>query len=113
LRPEVVSLNAVIFGELANLRAMAGPSVEIVADLNPAAGHVYADPSQIRRILANLVTNARDAMPEGGTATIATLNVEFGHPSPNRPDLAPGSYVALTVSDTGGGLTDEIGRAHV
>jgi two-component system, cell cycle sensor histidine kinase and response regulator CckA len=113
LRPEVVSLNALVTAEQTTLRAMVGASVDVIVYLDPDAGMVNVDAGQIRRILANLVTNARDAMPEGGTVKIATFNVDIGdEPSSDFPDVARGAYVALTVSDTGVGLTDEV-REHM
>ncbi len=113
LRPQTVSLNAIVAAEQPTLRAMIGASVDLVTVLDPEAGCVYADPGQLRRILANLATNARDAMPGGGSLRIATFNVDIGiHPSPDHPDVPPGAYVALTVTDTGVGLSDEV-REHM
>ena len=62
------------------------------------------DPAQIEHVILNLAINARDAMPDGGTLTIATANATLG-PS---EELAPGDYVVIAVSDTGTGMTKEI-----
>ena len=76
-------------------------------------GKTKADPGQIEQIILNLVSNARDAMPEGGTLTIATENAERkqanGHPGPGNKARR---HVMLTVSDTGSGMDGET-LAHV
>ena len=107
LRPELINLNAVIAGEENILRRVAGPDIELMLDMQWSLGLVFADPVQLRRVLANLVANSRDAMPEGGTIVITTMNVEPRDPT--LPDELPeGQYVRLTVSDTGTGLTAEV-----
>jgi len=66
---------------------------------------IKADPSQVEQIMMNLAVNARDAMPEGGTLTIETRNVIVTEEDcSSQPELTPGSYVLLTVSDTGLGI---------
>lgn len=83
--------------------------------LNPAhsLGHVRIDPSRLDQILINLVTNACDSMPSGGTLTIATSNVDTTTTSRaamaggERETIAPGRYVSLTVTDTGSGMNEE------
>jgi CheY-like chemotaxis protein len=68
-------------------------------------GRVKADPNQVDQVLLNLVINARDATPSGGEITIATANVEWeGNAERVHPEMAPGRYVLLTVSDTGTGI---------
>jgi CheY-like chemotaxis protein len=67
--------------------------------------YIKADPSQIEQVLLNLVINARDAMPHGGTLTIATSNVSLcGKQGDAHADCNPGEYVLLMVSDTGIGM---------
>jgi signal transduction histidine kinase/CheY-like chemotaxis protein len=70
---------------------------------------VDADPTRMQQVLTNLALNARDAMPEGGTLCIALeqINVE-GNASSSMPDLEPGAWLQLSVSDTGTGIAPEI-----
>ena len=70
---------------------------------------VIADATQLHQVLVNLCVNARDAMPDGGTLTLRTENVTLSEAEARaRPEAKPGVYVALTVSDTGSGMTPEI-----
>jgi len=83
--------------------------LHLSGDLEP----IEADQSQMGQILMNLGVNARDAMPDGGTLTIETANVELGPEYCNAHlETKPGSYVLLTVSDTGQGIEREI-LAHI
>ncbi len=77
--------------------------------LDPAPP-VYSDPGQLEQVILNLVLNARDAMPEGGTLTLATSSRVVG--PDEAPGLSPGEYAALTVTDTGEGM-DEATRAQI
>ena len=99
--PETVSLNAIVRDHDSMCRQLLGPSIGLSTTLGPALGEVFADPGRIIQILMNLVTNARDAMPEGGLVRIQTANVDLENTG------SPGStneYVALTVEDTGVGM---------
>ena len=89
--PRVVNVNEVIDGLARMLKPLIGTDVEVVTDLDSALGTVRIDPGQIEQVITNLVLNARDAMPEGGTLTIRTID---GHRS-----------IALTVTDTGSGIS--------
>jgi CheY-like chemotaxis protein len=76
--------------------------------MDPNLGRVLADGGQLQRVLMNLVANARDAMPNGGNLTIGTANVELAAGRPEHMgEIAPGSYVLLTVKDTGTGMAAE------
>src|SRR6185503_10413287 len=82
-----------------------GERIRLVTQLDPSLGSVRADPGQIEQVLVNLVVNARDAMPDGGTLTIRTQNFEVDIVSSRRHFGAPpGSYVVLSVADTGVGI---------
>ncbi|HEX7472696.1 MAG TPA: ATP-binding protein, partial [Candidatus Limnocylindrales bacterium] len=95
------------------MRRLVGENLSLVLELDQGAGHVRADPSQLDQILVNLVVNARDAMPSGGTVTIETRSVEFDDlGAAEHPGIEAGTYVLLGVSDTGIGMDSET-REHV
>lgn len=108
LQPERIDLNDVITAEEVLVRNLLGAGIELTIQLTSPLWLVYADPIQVQRILANLVTNARDAMPQGGTLFIESSNLVIGEDDTLRPGVIPGAYVRLSVSDTGVGLTEEI-----
>jgi PAS domain S-box-containing protein len=105
LQPRVLDLNQVVRDMEKMLRRLLGAHIELSQVAAPALGRVYADPSQVEQILLNLVVNARDAMPRGGTLTIETANVELdaAHVA-YQHDVSPGPYVLLAISDTGVGM---------
>ena len=107
LTTESVDLNAVVtaMGDL--LFTTIGATVRIETILQKDLWPAVADPSQMESVILNLAVNARDAMPDGGRLTISTENVEDG--DPRKPyELGAGDYVALSVEDTGIGMTDEV-----
>ena len=99
LEPRLINVNDVIAGYEGTMRNLVGEAVELETDLVSPLSRVYADPAQIQRVLANLVTNARDAMPNGGTVKIATSNVTFQADDLMPPAVKPGAYVRLSVSE--------------
>lgn len=103
--PHPVSLNAVV-SDLENIiRRLASESVDVTVDLAEDVGIVLADPTQIERVLVNLVLNARDAMPMGGSLRIATFVYDHEEGKGKLPASArPGSYAVITVEDTGTGI---------
>lgn len=105
--PVPLDLTEVTSGIEKLLRRVIGPNVELVARLDPNIGIVRGDRAQLEQVLVNLAVNARDAMPEGGTLTIDTVDV-----TREEAGRAPGPYVLLRVSDTGHGIA-EADRAHV
>jgi len=109
LQIEPIDLNSIVnrMGDL--LFRTIGATVRIETILENNLWQATADPSQIESAILNLAVNARDAMPNGGRLTISTANV----PREERnkpPELAAGDYVAVCVSDTGTGMTDEVLR---
>ena len=112
VRPEVLELNAVIESVEPMLQRLIGEQVRLVVRPGPATGRLRADHGQLDQILVNLVINARDAMPEGGTITIESGNIELEATTLRRPDVVPGPYVYLAVSDTGEGMNLET-REHI
>jgi hypothetical protein len=108
-RPEVVDLNDVIAEVERLLHRTIGEHVRLVTHLGSELRAILADPGQMEQILVNLAVNARDAMPGGGSLTIETTNldVDEGYAS-TRPEVTPGGYVCLRVSDTGAGMPDDV-----
>jgi signal transduction histidine kinase/CheY-like chemotaxis protein len=106
-RPEVLDLNEVIEHLEGMIRPMLGAGVEVVIDLEQGLVNVNADPGLLEEALLNLAINGRDAMPEGGTLTIRTENVEVATLSPGEVPMPAGRYALLSVSDTGHGMDDE------
>ncbi|MDB5310370.1 MAG: Blue-light-activated protein [Gemmataceae bacterium] len=109
LEPVVLDLNDVVEQSESMLRRLIGEDVTLVSVLAPALGRVKADPGQIDQIIMNLVINARDAMPRGGRVTLETKDVVIPQAQlVYYPDLKPGRYAQLLVTDTGQGMTDEV-----
>jgi hypothetical protein len=105
LQPKVLSLNDVISDLEPLLRRTLGEHVELRIEPSAELARTEADPGQLEQVLVNLVVNARDAMPHGGTITIQTVNVDVdGANAATHPSLAEGRYVGLIVSDTGSGI---------
>jgi len=109
LRPVAVSLKSAITELLPMLRRLITENIAIRVTLDPTLPAVVADPIHLDQVLMNLVVNARDAMPEGGTITIATRNaVDADDDGASELDRAVRDYVVLTVSDTGIGMTRDV-----
>jgi two-component system, cell cycle sensor histidine kinase and response regulator CckA len=114
LQPKVVDLNSVITEAEKMLGRLIGEDLELVMSLEPALGRVEVDPGQIEQVIMNLAVNARDAMPQGGTLSIATSNFELLESAARQHGVpaTPGPYARMTVSDTGTGM-DAATQAHI
>jgi CheY-like chemotaxis protein len=111
LRPRLLHLNDLLNSMEERLRRFLGSEIELKMDLLPDLDRVSLDPEQFEQVIASLVSNARDAMPEGGQLKLETMNVEVGPGNPTHPlRAAPGRWVVLKVSDTGPGMTEEVRR---
>jgi PAS domain S-box-containing protein len=109
IEPTLLDLNEVVADMQGMLGRLIEEDVTIVMGLQPELGRVLADRGQVEQIVLNLAVNARDAMPGGGTLTIETANVELDEDySKTHFSAKSGSYVALTVTDTGTGMTPEV-----
>jgi two-component system, cell cycle sensor histidine kinase and response regulator CckA len=109
LTPRIINLNDIMLNLDSLLRRLIGEDVEVITMPANDLGSVRADPSQIEHVLMNLALNARDAMPNGGTLTLETANVQLDESYANEHQaITPGSYVMLVVSDTGHGMTPEV-----
>jgi PAS domain S-box-containing protein len=105
IHPEVISLNDSVLGTNQLLRRSLGEHIELSTVLDDELWPVLADPGQMEQILVNLAVNARDAMPGGGRLVIETANVTVDESYASaRPELEPGRYVRLRVSDDGSGM---------
>lgn len=112
VQPVVVALNEIVRRVEPELRSRLGAAVAFELSLAPDAGDVYVDQARIEQLLAGLATNAADAMPNGGTATLTTTAAVIGAADTDlRPGLSAGAYTVLAVSDTGLGM-DETERVR-
>jgi two-component system cell cycle sensor histidine kinase/response regulator CckA len=109
MQPKVLALGEVI-GELAQmLRRLVGEGITLNVERDPDLWPVHADEAQLGNAIINLVVNARDAMPSGGTVTIKTANESVTQASALGTAIMPaGDYVRIEVADTGTGMSKEI-----
>lgn len=113
LSPRPVDVNGIITGMEGLLHSALGNYIGIDQKLNPALHRAMIDPTQIELVILNLVINARDAMPTGGTVTIETNDLTIQtdstetNPGPN-PGPNPGDYVTISVRDTGDGMAPDV-----
>jgi two-component system, cell cycle sensor histidine kinase and response regulator CckA len=113
LRPQVLNLNTIVAEVEQLLRRVLPEDIVFEIDVDAALRSVRADPGQIHQVLMNLAINARDAMPHGGTLRIATVNAAACVGERRLGVLeTPHPCVALTVSDTGCGMTPDV-RARI
>jgi len=113
LDPKVLSLNTAVTSLESLLRRLIGEDIQFVSKLDPTNGRLRADQAQLEQVLVNLVVNARDAMPKGGTLTIETAQDALTRsPVYHLTPLPPGPYVRLSVSDTGCGM-DRKTQSHI
>jgi PAS domain S-box-containing protein len=109
IAPRAVDLNSVIHDIAGMLRAMLGEETSITTSLAPQLGTVLVDPDQMHQVIMNLAANARDAMPHGGEFRMETRNVQLGPAdAAEHPEMPPGQYVLLAITDTGIGIDANI-----
>ncbi len=94
VQPSVIAVNTIVGSVEAMLRRVIGEDVELMIILDPAAGCIKADPTQIEQVIVSLAVNARDAMPQGGRLSIETA--------------ASGAHAVISVADTGVGMSPEV-----
>ncbi len=113
VEPQVFSLNNLIIEIDKLLRHLIGEDIELITSFSENPGRIRADPGQIEQVLVNLIVNARDAMPDGGTITIETMHATLDDDyAAQHPGVVAGEYILLAVGDTGIGMTDEI-KQHI
>lgn len=109
LRPVVLQLNQSLESVTSLLRRIIGEDVELIVETDPNLYTIRADRNQIEQVLLNLAVNARDAMPNGGKLILRYSNVSLAEPQRLYEEWMPaGDYVALSVQDTGIGMSEEL-----
>ncbi|MCB0182966.1 MAG: PAS domain-containing protein, partial [Caldilineaceae bacterium] len=107
--PRLLDMNRLILDIESMLERLIGEHIELTIHLDPTISAIKADAGQLEQVLLNLVVNSRDAMPEGGTVDVTTRRIVFGHRKRlPHPEMQPGTYVELSVCDTGCGMSQEI-----
>jgi signal transduction histidine kinase len=111
--PTLVDVAEVVESTRTLIDGLVGEDVEVVVTRGGGPSTVIGDRGNVEQIVMNLAVNARDAMPEGGTLTIATGHVELDEEyALTHLGARPGPHVALIVSDTGTGMTPDV-RKHL
>jgi two-component system cell cycle sensor histidine kinase/response regulator CckA len=113
LHPQILDLNKLVSDTTRMLRRLIHENIHLATELDLGIGRVRADPVQLEQVIINLAINARDSMPLGGRLTIATAAAQldesyYGY----HPEVVPGDYLLLSVSDTGQGMDEET-RKHL
>jgi len=109
LNPEVLDLNKYLPGVAEFLQRSLGETIEIEVSGAPGLWPIEVDVAQLESTLVNLAINARDAMPGGGKLTVEAFNQALDHHyCRSNPEMSPGQYVLLCVSDTGEGMTPDV-----
>jgi two-component system, cell cycle sensor histidine kinase and response regulator CckA len=113
LDPQILDLNSVVANAKNLLQRLIGEDIQLTTLLPSGLRSVRADPGQIEQVIVNLAVNARDAMPEGGSLTIETANIELDQTYVHGRVVIPaGHYLMLAVSDTGSGMSPEV-QSHI
>jgi two-component system cell cycle sensor histidine kinase/response regulator CckA len=109
MQPRNLELNSLVTEMDQMLHRLIGENINLAVNLDPQLGQVRADPGQIQQVILNLIVNARDAMPQGGSLTLHTSNTELEDgPEAQQLSAPPGRYIVLAVSDTGHGIDPEV-----
>ena len=107
LEPRCLDLNGAVIGMRDLLQSTMGGSIRIETELSPELWLALVDPTQLELAILNLAINAHDAMNVGGTLRVVTRNTTLGPPT-RAEDPATGDYVAICVSDSGHGMSEEV-----
>jgi PAS domain S-box-containing protein len=110
LKPVSTLLNSSIQNMIALAKRALGPEITITTQLDESLPRVFVDVAGLENALLNLVVNARDAMPGGGTISVSTrlINLEENYASVKLAELKSGWYACASVSDSGQGMSKEI-----
>ncbi|MBI2918669.1 MAG: response regulator [Chloroflexi bacterium] len=113
IQPRVTDLGELVSGLVKMLHRLIREDIELSIVVPPGAWPARVDPGQIEQVLVNLAVNARDAMPHGGKLAIEVANTSLDQDFVRRyPEVAPGDYIMLSVTDTGTGMSEEV-QAHL
>jgi len=113
VQPRIIDLGQVTHNLANMLRRLIREDIELSIVAPDGIWQVKADPSQMEQVVTNLAVNARDAMPDGGKLTIQIGNIRLDEANASRhAEVGCGDYVALSVSDTGIGMSEEV-KAHI
>jgi PAS domain S-box-containing protein len=113
LQPKVISVNSAVANLTKMLGRLISSNIELVTRCEQQPWHTRVDPGQLDQVILNLALNARDAMPLGGRLVVETANQTIeGEQLTEHPEVPPGDYVMLAVSDTGSGMDAET-RSHL
>ncbi len=108
LAPRPLDLNGTLTGMEDLLRSTVGSATQVRVVPGPGLWPAIVDPTQLELVILNLAINARDAMPEGGTVTVATANATRHGEALHPGEPQPGEYVAVSVADTGTGMSEAV-----
>ncbi len=109
IEPQAINLNDLVLNMGKFFGHLIGEHIELTTSVAPNLKPVKVDPGQMEQVLANLVVNARDAMPDGGILTIETCNFTLDQEyMRHHPNMTPGDYVMMGVTDNGHGMTEDI-----
>mgnify|MGYP001584703044 FL=1 len=106
-RPTVIRLSDIVRGADHFIRALASDQVRVETRFRSARDLVRVDPGQIERVVYSLAANAREAMPEGGALVVETFDIDMSARNGGELGLVPGPYAALSVVDSGSGMSEE------
>ncbi|HEX8750602.1 MAG TPA: ATP-binding protein [Nitrospira sp.] len=112
VQPSLLDLNVVLTESIPQIRSLVGKGIALETDLDPKPAPVLIDRHQLEQIVTVLVSNAREAMPDGGRLTVSTITDTLDEDSAREQAVKAGTYVYLVVSDTGCGIPPEL-QAHL
>jgi signal transduction histidine kinase len=111
LRPQAIAVDRLVVGLMERLRGVHGESIAVELSRRRGLRPAVADPAALETAILNLVSNARDAMPEGGRLLIESGMAEVDEAQARQlVDVAPGPYVTIAVTDNGAGMSPELAR---
>ena len=108
LAPKPIDVDQLVLGMEELIRSTVGPGIDMRVNLTQGLWSTLVDPHQLENALLNLCINARDAMPGGGHLRVQTGNLHLDERAAAKLEMSPGRYVALSVSDTGTGMSAEV-----